>query len=82
MASKKNIKGDNRVMSPKQLIDSLLNSNLYDLMAFLIWYAKRDGITCIDCIQTRAMQTNKPPDCEACGLPTARLLKKYFKNGE
>ena len=73
----KNSRGDDRIMSPRQLMNKLLDSNLYDLLATAIWYAKRD-ITCIECIQTKALISKKPPDCDKCGLPTARLLKKYF----
>jgi len=75
----KNIKrDDDRIMSPAQLFNYLSNSNLYDLLAFLVWYAKRNGLTCIECIETRNQMSGKPPDCEKCGLPTARLLNKYF----
>jgi hypothetical protein len=79
-AGKLNRRGDDRIMSPCQLIDRLVNSNLYDLLAFLVWYAKRDEvkITCIDCIETRKDMSNIPPDCVKCGLPTAKLLEKYF----
>ncbi len=70
---------DDRIMSPRQLIEKLSDSNLYDLMAFLVWYAKRDGITCYDCILTRKQQSGIKPNCEKCGLPTARLLNKHFK---
>ena len=75
----RNKRGDDRIMSPRQLLNGLLDSNLYDLMAFLVWYVKRDGINSYDCIETRAMQSGNPPNCEKCGLPTARLLKKHFK---
>lgn len=71
-------RGDNRIMSPRQLIDKLSNANLYDLLAFLVWYAKRDT-TCIECIETKFVASKIPPDCASCGLPTARLLEKYFK---
>jgi hypothetical protein len=43
-----------------------------------VWYLKRNGMICVDCIETRSQMSGKPPDCEKCGLPTARLLKKYF----
>lgn len=69
---------DDRIMSPKQMIDGLMNGNLYDLLAFLTWYVKRDGTTCIECIETRSMLSKKAPNCVKCGLPTARLLKKHF----
>lgn len=71
-------RGDDRIMSPRQFISGLADSNLYDLLAFLVWYVKRDGLTCIDCIETRALMSKNPPNCEECGLPTARILKKYF----
>ena len=74
-----NRRGDDRIMSPRQLLNGLLDSNLYDLTAFLVWYVKRDGITCVDCIETKAMQSGIKPNCDKCGLPTARLLKKHFK---
>ena len=79
MTESKHRRGDDRIMSPRQLINGLADSNLYDLMAFLVWYVKRDGITCIDCIETKALSSGVKPNCEKCGLPTARLLKKYFK---
>jgi len=78
MTKLNNRRGDNRIMSPRQLINGLLDSNLYDLLAFTVWYVKRDGITCVDCIETRAMQSGIKPNCDKCGLPTARLLKKHF----
>jgi hypothetical protein len=71
--------GDDRIMSPRQFINGLADSNLYDLMAFMVWYVKRGGITCYDCIETRVLQSGKPPNCNKCGLPTARLLKRHFK---
>ena len=74
--------GDDRIMSPINLINGLLNSNLYDLLAFLTWYVKRDGITCIDCVETRSMMSKKAPNCIKCGLPTAKILEKYFKKGD
>ena len=69
---------DDRIMSPHQMIDGLMNSNLYDLLALLVWYTKRNGITCEECIRTRTSMSKIPPNCVKCGLPTARLLKKYF----
>jgi len=71
---------DDRIMSPRLFFTRLLDSNMYDLLAFLVWYLKRDGMICIDCIETRSGMSGKPPDCEKCGLPTARLLKKYFNS--
>ena len=70
---------DDRIMSPRKLFNGLADSNQYDLLAFLVWYVKREGITCVECIETRAMQSKTPPNCSKCGLPTARLLKKHFK---
>lgn len=71
-------RGDDRIMSPHQLMENLSKSNLYDLMAFLVWYVKRDGITCIDCIEIKKDMSDIPPNCVKCGLPTARLLDKHF----
>lgn len=67
---------DDRIMTPEKLADRLLNANLYDLVAFLVWYTKR-GYTCLDCVETNTVY-KKFPNCDKCGLPTARLLKKYF----
>jgi hypothetical protein len=72
---------DDRIMSPRQFIQKLSDSNLYDLLAFLVWYTKRGGITCVECIETRMMLSKIPPNCVECGLPTARLLKKHFNKG-
>ena len=70
---------DDRIMSPLDLINGLMNANLYDLLAFLTWYVKRDGMICIDCVETRSGLSGKPPNCNKCGLPTARILYKYFQ---
>jgi len=80
MLNKKFRKDDDRIMSPRQLINGLLDSNLYDCLAWATWYVKRGGLTCIECIQTRSDLSGKPPDCEKCGLPVSRLLKKYFNS--
>jgi len=81
MAKPKNIRrGDDRIMSPRLFLKYLADSNLYDLLAFMVWYLKRDGMTCIECIETRKDLSGKLPDCEKCRLPTARLLKKYFNS--
>jgi len=51
-----------------------------DFLYFLTWYLSRpNGQTCKDCILTKSMMSGKAPNCLKCGLPTARLLKKYFK---
>jgi hypothetical protein len=80
MLNKKFRQDDNRIMSPRQLINGLLDSNLYDILAWGTWYVKRGGLTCIECVQTRADLSGNPPNCEACGLPTSRILKKYFNS--
>ena len=70
-----------RIMSPRQLGNSFLNCNLYDFLAFLVWYFKR-SFTCLTCIETRKMGSGTAPDCVKCGLPTARLLRKHFGRRE
>jgi hypothetical protein len=74
-------KGDDRIMSPRQFCTKIMDCNLYDFLAFLVWYLKRD-MTCIQCIETRNMTSGLPPDCITCGLPTARLMKRYFGRKE
>jgi len=78
MTLKRKKRRDDRIMSPNDLIKGLLDANLYDLLAFLVWYVKRDGLICIECVETRSMLSGIPPNCDKCGLPTARILNKYF----
>jgi hypothetical protein len=59
------------------LINGLLDKDDYDLLMWLRWYSQKN-IECIDCIKTRAMMSKQKPDCFACGLPIAILLKKFF----
>lgn len=71
---------DDRIMSPRELFNKLFDCNAYDLLAFLVWYTKRkDFRTCKDCIEWCKSSSGIKPDCSKCGLPTARLLQKHFK---
>ena len=70
---------DDRIMSPRQIMTKFLDCNLYDFLAFSVWYFKRD-MTCLTCIETRRLGSGTPPDCFKCGLPTARILRKHFGN--
>jgi hypothetical protein len=75
-------KRDDRIMSPLQLFNHFKGCNLYDFLAFMIWYFKRNGLICIECIETKKMVGNNPPDCFKCGLPTARILRKHYGRKE
>jgi len=67
-------------MTLGKLIDGARETDLYEMLVWFSWYFDpKRKFTCKECIETRAMGSGKPPNCTLCGLPTARLLKKYFK---
>jgi hypothetical protein len=66
-------------MTVKELIKGVLRTDLYEMLVWAMWYfdPKRDFL-CKECLETRKMGSGKAPNCDLCGLPTAKLLKKYF----
>ena len=78
----KNTKYGDGVTSLQTLIDGVLKSDPIDLVVWLQWYVAKGNITCKRCIETMKMQGGKPPNCYKCGLPTAKLLRKSFRERE
>jgi len=66
-------------MTLKQLLEGILGCDPFDAIIFLQWYVTKKDLTCRDCIITSKDLAKVPPSCSACGLPTAKLLKKHFK---
>jgi hypothetical protein len=66
-------------MTVQELIEGIQRADPLDLLIFMQWYVKRGDITCKKCIELRKSLSGNPPNCYACGLPTAKLLKQHFK---
>jgi len=64
----------------KEIINGALQTDLYEMLVWFSWYFDPERkFTCKECIETRVMGSGKPPNCNKCGLPTAKLMKKHFK---
>ena len=67
-------------MTGKDFIDGVLRTDLYEMLVWASWYFDpKRKFGCKECLETRKTGSGKTPNCEVCGLPTARLLKKIFK---
>lgn len=67
-------------MTLQQLVTGALKTDLYEMLVWASWYFNpKRTFTCKECIETRVMGSGKAPNCDLCGLPTAKLMKKYFK---
>ena len=71
-------------MTPKELIKGILEKDIYEQYIWVNWFFRSSRVSCVDCVNARAMITHKPPNCSKCGLPSARLIKRRFNqlNGE
>jgi hypothetical protein len=65
-------------MTLKELVNGALETDLYEMLIWAKWYFGK-SFSCKECIETRKMGSGKAPNCDLCGLPTAKLLKKHFK---
>ena len=66
-------------MTVQELIDGIRRADPLDLLIFMQWYVKRGELTCKKCVELRKAFSGNPPNCVACGLPTAKLIKTTFK---
>ena len=65
------------MMIVKDLLTGLLKQDLYDLLIWCEWYFRPSRVSCKICIEEKSRK-GRLPDCEKCGLPSARLIKKTF----
>ena len=69
-------------MTFRDLLNGLLNTELYEMLIWAKWYFRPSRVSCKECIERKAEGSGKAPDCTVCGLPTANLLKKYKMDKE
>jgi len=65
-------------MTPLELFKNVCEKDIYEMYVWANWFFRDSRVSCVECINTRAMLSEKPPNCAKCGLPCARLIKKTF----
>ena len=65
-------------MTPKQLFNSVCEKDIYEMYVWMNWFFRESRVSCVECVNARALISKEPPNCARCGLPSARLIKRRF----
>ena len=67
-------------MTPKELLNNIREKDIYEMYVWANWFFRESRVSCVDCVNARALLSEKPPNCVQCGLPSARLIKRRFNH--
>ena len=65
-------------MTLTELFEVVKDKDIYEMYVWANWFFRSGRVSCVECIRTRAMMSQKQPNCAKCGLPSARLIKRTF----
>ena len=67
-------------MTPKQIFKGFVEKDFYETYIWANWFFRESRVSCVECVNTKALVSKSPPDCAKCGLPSARLIKRRFNH--
>jgi len=65
-------------MTIGELLKGVLKTDLYELLIWSEWYFRPTRVSCKECVDEKGVK-GRLPECDKCGLPSARLIKKTFR---
>ena len=69
-------------MTLTELYKVVKDKDIYEMYVWANWFFRETRLSCVDCVKTRSMVSDLPPNCAKCGLPSARLIKRTFFNSQ
>ncbi len=66
-------------MTLNDILKGALKTDLYELLIWSTWYFRETRVSCKECVERKAEGSGKIPDCVTCGLPTAKLIRKFLE---
>ena len=67
-------------MTPKEMFEKFIEQDIYEMYVWANWFFRSSRVSCVECVNTKALMSEEPPNCAKCGLPSARLIKRRFNH--